>query len=483
MLLGRSRSRRMTQSREETSSDLVAFDEPVARPARVLPRTDVYSTSRSKPVSEGSSSPGRRLLSLLGGGEPRALLHLLSKMSPPELVAAASELLDEGHAFDRVGRGLRLRLRGRGERRQSAADVFDRLGFWEPAAKVSPVSVPPAAEDFDPSGDPEIFPDRGTSLVLSEPPADLSLSADGCFTVTRAILARRGSGKTYLAGVLVEEMLALPEGGTLLVIDPGGAWWGLLAEASGASSSLPVLLLGGPRGHLPVRSADGARVAGVLGEVRPRAAVLDLSLLAPVEQHGVVADLFERLWALPHFLLHAVVDEADEFAPQRFGALPRHQRRSLEQLGRTIMRGRIRGMGATLVSLRPAVLSKNLLSQVDELFLGCFVEPHDIRAAATWLENHEDHVPEDRRVQCLGQLPVLPPGIFYYLRGGERSAFRRFRARKKRTYDSSRTMTADFRPDPRLGAPVPDVLARAAAIMGRSGGAVERSEIGEDRDE
>jgi hypothetical protein len=477
MLLGR--PRRMTRSREEMPASHAVSEESVATSARVLPRTNVYASSRTKPASPGKPSPGRRLLSLLGGGESRSLSRLLAKMSPPELVAASTELLDEGYAFARVGRrGLRLRHRRRGERRQSLADVFDRLSFWEPA-KVAPAPVPHVEEDFDLGVDPEISPGSETSLVLSEPPADLSLPVEGCATATRAILARRGSGKTYLAGVLVEEMLAHSDVGTVLVIDPGGAWWGLLAEASGGSSSLPVLLLGGPRGHLPVRAADGARVADVLGEVRPRAVVLDLSELAPVEQHGVVADLFERLWALPHFLLHAVVDEADEFAPQRFGALPRHQRRSLEQLGRTIMRGRVRGMGATLVSLRPAVLSKNLLSQVDELFLGCFVEPHDIRAAATWLENHEDHVPEDRRVQCLGQLPVLPPGIFYYLRGGERSAFRRFRARKKRTYDSSRTMTADFRPDPRLGAPAPEILARAAEVMGRPGEKVEGSEVGE----
>jgi len=441
----------------------------VQRPARVLPRTEVYPRSAARPVTSAPSTPGRRLLSVLGKGEPRPVSSLLHTMSPAELVAASSELLDEGYAFERVGSGIKLRFRARGESRQTLADVWARLDLFGKSGSLVPahVETSPVREDFDPGEDVGDPVDESNSLVLSCPPSDLSLPVAGCSTTTRAVLARRGSGKTYLAGVIVEEMLSRPGRGSVLVVDPGGAWWGLLSDASGGPSSLPILLLGGRRGHLPVKAGDGARVAEVLFEMQPLAVLLDLSELAPVEQHGVVADLFERLWSLGHFLLHAVIDEADEFAPQRFGALPRHQRRSLDQLSRAVMRGRVRGMGATLVTLRPAVLSKNLLSQVDEVCLGCFVEPSDIRAATSWLENHEDHVTDRQRAECLGQLPVLPAGVFYYLRGGEAPAFRRFRTRAKRTYDSSRTLTADFRAEPHLGRPAQDVLAKVAEIMAR----------------
>jgi DNA helicase HerA-like ATPase len=181
-----------------------------------------------------------------------------------------------------------------------------------------------------------------------------------------------------------------------------------------------------------------------------------------------VADFCERTWALPHYPLHLVVDEADEFAPQRFGALPQQQRRSLDLLGRMVMRGRARGMGGTLISLRPAVLSKNLLSQVDELYLLRLSEPHDITAARSWLEDFEHQVTEQQKISCLSQLPVLPTGTAYFLRGGDRPMFRRFKVREKRTHDSSRALGTGTASRPVLSSPAPAVLEAARKIFAAS---------------
>jgi uncharacterized protein len=187
--------------------------------------------------------------------------------------------------------------------------------------------------------------------------------------------------------------------------------------------------------------------------------------MAPVEQHELVADFCDRLWAREHFPIHVVVDEADEFAPQRFGALPRHQRKSLDALSRMFMRGRARGMGGTLISLRPAVLAKNLLSQVEDLVLLRLGESNDIRAASTWLENFEHQVSGQQRADCLSHLPVLPTGTAYFLRGGDHPMFRKFRVREKHTYDSSRTLTAGGSGCPRLSSPGAEVLGEVEKIL------------------
>jgi hypothetical protein len=97
-------------------------------------------------------------------------------------------------------------------------------------------------------------------------------------------------------------------------------------------------------------------------------------------------------------------------------------------------------MGATLISLRPAVVNKDVLSQVDALYLLRLVEPNDLRAVDGWLTGFGRGISTEQRSRCLGQLPVLPVGTAYYLRGGDEMVFRRFRVRRKRTFDSSTTM-------------------------------------------
>jgi len=55
----------------------------------------------------------------------------------------------------------------------------------------------------------------------------LDLPAD-TVTQTFAILAKRGSGKTYTALVLAEELLTA--GAQVIIADPVGVCWGLRAE-------------------------------------------------------------------------------------------------------------------------------------------------------------------------------------------------------------------------------------------------------------
>ena len=58
-------------------------------------------------------------------------------------------------------------------------------------------------------------------------------------TKTFAILAIRGSGKTYTGAVLAEGLLEA--GQHVVVFDPVGVWWGLRASADGKGPGLPIL--------------------------------------------------------------------------------------------------------------------------------------------------------------------------------------------------------------------------------------------------
>jgi hypothetical protein len=382
----------------------------------------------------------------------------------PELCAAAAELISQGYAFDRCRGLVRMRMRSPGEVRQSVVDLVHGIEVVSARSLIGEVSGTTDAgkpDGFDPATDAAGIAASGDlaegGLVLSDPPSALTLPAAGSCGRTSFIFAQRGAGKTYLGGVLVEEMVSLTERYAVVVVDPCGVWWGLMSSSDGTPSRHGFLLLGGRRGTRPLRARDGARAADVVSAVRTHPVILDLSGLAPVEQHDFVADFCARLMLLPHFPVHVVFDEADEFCPQRLREPG--QKRVLAQVERLIMRGRASGKGATLISLRPAVVSKNVLSQVDSLYLLRLVETNDLRAVGDWLDNFERGITPEQRAACMSQLPILPSGTAYFLRGGDEVMFRRFRVRRKHTHDSSKTETGGPRDNPLLAAPDREMLA------------------------
>ena len=107
-------------------------------------------------------------------------------------------------------------------------------------------------------------------LYLSE---NFSIPADAV-TQTFAILAKRGVGKTYTASVLVEELLKA--GLHAVVVDPVGVWWGLRAAADGKRPGLPIVILGGDHGDVPLEVTAGQVIADLVVD-EGISAVLDLS--------------------------------------------------------------------------------------------------------------------------------------------------------------------------------------------------------------
>ena len=104
-------------------------------------------------------------------------------------------------------------------------------------------------------------------------------------TQTFSILAKRGVGKTYTASVLTEELLKANL--HVVVVDPIGVWWGLRAAANGDDAGLPIAILGGDHGDVPLASTAGQVVADVVVDER-LPVVLDLSgfrICAAVSRH------------------------------------------------------------------------------------------------------------------------------------------------------------------------------------------------------
>ena len=233
--------------------------------------------------------------------------------------------------------------------------------------------------------------------------------------------------------------------------------------ADGQPSPFNILALGGRYGDLPITAKDGVRAANVVNSIRPYPVIIDLSGLAPAEQHEFVADFIEKLFTIAERSpIHIIIDEADEYAPQTLNSASRHQKRSLDAIDRLVRRGRSKGIGVTMITQRSAVIAKNVLSQIDSLWLLNMVAPRDLLAVEEWLKHG---VTESQRVECVNQIPRLQPGTAYFLQTGVSPKFRRFKVRRKKTFDSSKTPGAAGYVPPIFSKPSASVMATAREIF------------------
>lgn len=287
-------------------------------------------------------------------------------------------------------------------------------------------------------------------------------------TETFAILGKRGSGKTTTARVLAEELLAksLP----VVVLDPTGVWWGLRTSADGTGDGYPAVIFGGDHADVPLEPGAGELIANVIVE-QHLSAVLDLSLLSKTAARTFAATFLERLYLRNREPLMVIVDEADLFAPQR---LAHGHERLLGAMDDLVRRGRVRGLGTVLITQRPQVLNKDVLSQAEALIALRMVGKRDIDAIDDWVRVHAD---EDEARQVKADLPTLPIGHAWLWSPGWLGILERVQVQQPSTFDSSATPRAgEARPQVRKMAPVD-----LAALGERITATVERAKADDPR--
>jgi hypothetical protein len=267
-----------------------------------------------------------------------------------------------------------------------------------------------------------------------------------------AILGKTGSGKTYAAKGIVERLVQRRR--RICIVDPTGVWWGLKATADGSPSQLPVAVLGGDHGDLAL--AEGMGEAAAAAVVRlPIALVLDLSLMTHAARTRLLTDFFAALFRLNRDVLHLVLDETDEVAPQN--PLP-ETRRLFGEVDRIVRRGRARGFRVIAITQRPAALHKHVLSQADTLIALKLVAPQDRKAVEDWIKGQAD-VEAGREV--LDSLAKLEPGAGW-IWAPEQGVLSRTRFPAISTYDSGKT--PDGAALPAIASANVDLAALAAAL-------------------
>jgi hypothetical protein len=238
-----------------------------------------------------------------------------------------------------------------------------------------------------------------------------------------------GSGKTYNAGGGVERLLET--GARVIIVDPLDVWWGLRLTAEGKPSKFTLPIFGGEHGDLPLNENAGKLIGETVAGMA-ESCIVSLGGLdtKSAERRFMLAFLEAVYRHATNNPVHIVFDEADLWAPQK--ALEPKLQSLMEQI---VRRGRVRGFIPWLITQRPAVLSKDVLSQVDGLVAFKLTASQDRDALGAWIEGQAD---KQQGKEILGSLPTLQRGqgvVWVPARGVlETVAFP-----AKSTFDSSRT--------------------------------------------
>lgn len=298
-----------------------------------------------------------------------------------------------------------------------------------------------------------------TKLKLSD---SLSIPVEA-LAATQAILAIKGAGKSYGAMKMMEE--AVKGGFQAVALDPTGIWWGV--SAAGDGPALPVLVMGGEHGNVPLESTSGEVVAEFIVD-SGRSVVLDLSLMRKAEMHRFMAAFLDKLYhykATHRENLHVFFDEADTAAPQSPGP---EQAKVLGAAEDVVRRGRSRGLGMTLITQRPAVLNKNLLEMCDTLFVMRVVGSNDQEAIRRRVRVDASDADVAAMMQSLAS---LKNGEAWVWSPSSLGIFKRFKFGARQTFDSGKSPRPGERmaqPKARAEIDLNDLTAKIKATVDKS---------------
>ncbi|MDE1871314.1 MAG: DUF87 domain-containing protein [Candidatus Micrarchaeota archaeon] len=183
------------------------------------------------------------------------------------------------------------------------------------------------------------------------------------------VIGQSGSGKSFLVGVIAEELCRLNM--PFCVIDTEGEYRSL--------KSLTNVIVVGADGDVN-SDVDFPRLfsASIENDIP---VVIDVSEV--VDSRELVFKALESLYLLENRLRKpylVMVEEGDKFAPQVIG-------KRINVIEEISVRGRKRGIGLLIATQRPANISKNVLSQCSYGFIGKLTIENDLNAIKILFED------------------------------------------------------------------------------------------------
>ena len=205
-----------------------------------------------------------------------------------------------------------------------------------------------------------------------------------------AILGLRGSGKSYTAAVICEQLLEA--GQPIIVVD-------LIGEHYTLRERYPILIAAS--GQAPY-----ADVKGLTADSTPRLAefvvehglslILDLSHGLMVDRLRILGEFLEAFYRVEEKYRHPyviILDEAHRVLPEKGVVRLKEIKKAQEKVEHYVYElsatGRHMAIGPVVVARRSAEISKLILSQCEVRILHKLVDPTDLKYASNWLTKEE----------------------------------------------------------------------------------------------
>ena len=253
-------------------------------------------------------------------------------------------------------------------------------------------------------------------------------------TKTFAILAKRGAGKTYTAGVMAEEFYK--SGIPFVVFDPIDVWWGLRLAANGKDKGLPIVVFGLEHADIQIDRDMGRKIAQAVVKDNI-SCVISTFGMPKVAQRHLIAEFSEEILNITNTPRHIFIEEAHEFVPQRVHGAMGKAFAAVEAL---VVMGRNRGLGVTLINQRAATVNKDVLTQLDTLLAFQNTSPQDRKALKEWVEIHGA---EGDFEKFFNSLPHLPRGEGWIWSPEFMGVFEKLKIRKRETFHPDREKIGD----------------------------------------
>lgn len=288
---------------------------------------------------------------------------------------------------------------------------------------------------------------------------DLSVPIDAC-TQTFAWIGRKGSGKTYGAGKLVEELM--DHDVQVVILDTVGNWYGLRLSSDGKPTGYEIPVFGGLRQDLPLLATAGEVVADVVIDSQ-RSVILDVSQFNFSERKRFAADFGTRLWQRKKgesqpSPLHLIIEECQLIVPQFVG---KDDTRMVHVYEEIIRLGRNYGIGISMLTQRPQSVNKEVLTQAECIMAFQLNGVPERKALKDWLTY------EGGDVNLVNELPGLAVGTCYLWSPQWLHKFEKITIAKKTTFDASATPKMGAKTIRRDPAPldVKDIEARMVSTI------------------
>jgi hypothetical protein len=217
---------------------------------------------------------------------------------------------------------------------------------------------------------------------------DFSIDAQELVTGRTCVIAQSGAGKSWSIAVLCESLCRARIG--FCLIDTEGEYFSL-------RDKFPVLWIGTDE------QCDHDIETVNIMEVMMHAVKADIPVIYDVSE----TDMQERVSKLANVMYDVasdlrkpyllIIEEADKFIPQ--------SRESIKKIEEISRRGRKRGLGMLVATQRPALVTKNVLSQCNNQIIGKLSIDNDLKAVDLFFGSRKE----------VEELASLDPGEFFVM--------------------------------------------------------------------